>query len=204
MISKILLYFTYLYPLGLSWRLNKYRNLIYSLWMKRYIKNSNSSCEIQRGVTIIGGKFIQIGDNTSIWRNCRIEAVQQYENQLLTPELTIGSNCSIGENSHITCANKIIIGDGFLTGRRVLISDNNHGEFSYEDLQIPPLKRKVISKGPIIIEDNVWLGEGSSVLGNVKIGKGSIVAANAVVTKDVPPYSLVAGVPAKIIKCLES
>lgn len=60
----------------------------------------------------------------------------------------------------------------------------------------------LISKGPVVIEDNVWIGEHACIMPGTTIGKGSIVGANAVVTKDVPPYSLVGGVPAKLIKTL--
>ena len=80
------------------------------------------------------------------------------------------------------------------------ITDNSHGDTLYETLQTPPHKRKLVSKGPVIIEDNVWIGDKATVLPGVTIGKGAIVAANAVVTKDVPPYCIVAGIPAKIVK----
>ena len=69
-------------------------------------------------------------------------------------------------------------------------------------MDIAPLKRQVVSKGPVIIGDNVWIGEKSTIVANVKVGQGSIVAANSVVTKDVPPYCVVAGCPAKIVKKL--
>ena len=62
------------------------------------------------------------------------------------------------------------------------------------------MSQKLISKGPIIIEDDCWLGFESEILSGVHIGKHSIVAARAVVTHDVPPYCMVAGNPAKIIK----
>lgn len=58
----------------------------------------------------------------------------------------------------------------------------------------------MVSKGPVIIEDNVWIGDKATILANVTIGKGAVVAANSVVTKDVPAYSVVAGIPAKVIK----
>ena len=63
-----------------------------------------------------------------------------------------------------------------------------------------PLKRPIVSKGPVRIGDNVWIGDKATILPNVSIGNGAIIAANAVVTKDVPPYSVAAGNPAKIIK----
>lgn len=70
-----------------------------------------------------------------------------------------------------------------------------------------PFKKMILNKGPeaiskgdIIIEDDVWIGSSSIIMSGVKIGQGAIVAAGAVVTKDVPPYAIVGGVPAKIIK----
>ena len=65
-------------------------------------------------------------------------------------------------------------------------------------LQFYPLYRK----GPVVIEDNVWIGEKASIMPGVHIGKGAIIAANSVVTHDVPAYAVVAGVPAKIVKQL--
>jgi acetyltransferase-like isoleucine patch superfamily enzyme len=60
--------------------------------------------------------------------------------------------------------------------------------------------RPLISKGEVVIGDNVWIGEGAMILPNVHIGEHAIIAANSVVTKDIPAYSIAAGVPAKIIK----
>ena len=89
-----------------------------------------------------------------------------------------------------------------LTGPRVLITDNSHGNNASDSLNTPPFMRPLISRGKVVIEDNVWIGEGSMIMPNVTVGKGSIIAANSVVTKDIPPYCLVAGSPAKIIKTL--
>lgn len=79
----------------------------------------------------------------------------------------------------------------------VHITDHSHG---YEDITQPILKQKLISKGPVIIEDDCWIGFGSEILSGVHIGKHSIIAAHAVVTKNVPAYSIVAGNPARIVK----
>ena len=69
-------------------------------------------------------------------------------------------------------------------------------------LDIAPDFRPLSSKGPVLIDDNVWIGEKSSIMPGVHIGKGVIVAANSVVTKDVPPYCVVAGIPATIVKVM--
>lgn len=146
---------------------------------------------------IIHPENITIGANSSIQRYCVLETCPVKSNK---PNLVIGNNVSIGEYSHITCANSIKIGNGVLTGRFILITDNAHGTNNLADLDIPPLKRSVYSKGTIEIEDNVWLGDKVTILPGVKIGKGSVIAANAVVTKNIPPYSIAGGCPAKIIK----
>lgn len=67
-------------------------------------------------------------------------------------------------------------------------------------MDMPPTQRPIYSKGPVVIGDNVWIGDKATILPNVSIGKGAIIAANSVVTKDVPEYSVFAGNPAKIIK----
>lgn len=124
--------------------------------------------------------------------------------QHLTPELTIGEKCSFGAFNHITCTNRVQIGNGLLTGKWVTITDNSHGATDYDSLCIMPLQRPIVSKGPVLIEDDVWIGDKATILPGVHVGKGAVIAANSVVTKDVPPYSIVGGNPAKIIKQWEN
>lgn len=114
--------------------------------------------------------------------------------------IKIGSNCHFGEKVFITAANKITIGDNILTGDNVFISDNSHGDTNMDTLKIPPFDRPIYSKGPVEIGSNVWIGRNVCILADVKIGDGAVIAANAVVTKDVPAYCIAAGVPAKIVK----
>jgi len=152
--------------------------------------------------TIIKPRYINIGDNSSIGNRVVLSCFDSVKSIGHHPEIIIGNNVSIGEDCHITCANKLVIGNGVLTGKKVLITDNSHGDTNLNTLKTSPIKREITSKGPVIIEDNVWLGEKTSIMPNVHIGKGAIVAANAVVTKDVPAYALVGGNPARILKQL--
>ncbi len=122
--------------------------------------------------------------------------------KIITPELSIGNGCNFGEYNHITAVNRIIIGDNLLTGRFVLITDNSHGKFEIEELQKHPSHRQVVSKGEVVIGNNVWLGDKVSVLPGVHIGNGCIIGANSVVTHDVPDYSIAVGNPAKVIKTI--
>ena len=96
--------------------------------------------------------------------------------------------------------NKITIGNGVLVGSNCFITDNFHGYSDRKDVDIIVADREITSKGPVVIGDNVWIGRNSCIMPNVTIGKGAIIGANSVVTHDVPPYSVVAGAPARIIK----
>jgi acetyltransferase-like isoleucine patch superfamily enzyme len=152
--------------------------------------------------TIIKPQYISIGSNSSICNGVELSCSVVPDAIGTAPDMVIGDNVSIGEYSHITCANKLVIGNGVLTGKRILITDNAHGVSDRKSLGMLPMTRPVVSNGPVIIEDNVWIGEMACVMPNVRIGEGAIVGANSVVTKDVPPFSIVAGVPAKVVKQL--
>lgn len=147
-----------------------------------------------------GESYISIGENCQIRHQVRLTAWDRFKDQHFTPQITLGNNCSIGANSHITAINCISIGNNVRMGNHILITDNAHGASNRELLDMAPNYRPLYSKGPVIIEDNVWIGEKASILPGVHIGQGCIIGANSVVTKDIPAYSIVGGNPAKIIK----
>lgn len=153
------------------------------------------------GVDVLkGAERIEIGSSVTFGKHLYLTAWPQFSTSNNVNLIMIGDNSDFGAFNHITATNEIRIGEKCLTGKWVTISDNNHGTSSFDDLILPPLKRKVISKGPVIIGRNVWIGDKATILGGVTIGDGAVVAANAVVTKDVPAYCVVAGNPAKVIK----
>ena len=136
-------------------------------------------------------KGVCIGNNTFIG------PVIAYAGEFYAPKIIIGDKTCVGKNCSIAAINRVEIGKNVLFAGHVNITDHSHG---YEDITMPIAPQKLISKGPIIIEDDCWLGFSCEILSGVHIGKHSIVAARAVVTKDVPPYSIVAGNPARIVK----
>ena len=186
----------------LSMRFVAFRNALYTAWIRNFIgKLPNDSiiaypCSLEGG----GEKKISIGHHTRIESHGILGCWVKYGEQRFNPQITIGNHCLIGEYNHISACNRISIGDGLLTGRYVYIGDNTHGNLSWEEVSIPPIKRKLVSKGEVIIGNNVWIGDKVTILSGVHIGNNVIVAANAVVTKDVPNFCVVAGVPAKIVK----
>lgn len=169
---------------------------------KRLFASFGEGSLIGLDVRLLKPQYIVVGSGSSICNGCEISCSYEPNSIGHEPQMIIGNGVSIGERAHITCANKMIIGDGVLTGKGVLITDNAHGVSDRELLDMAAMARPVTSHGPVIIEDNVWIGEKASIMPNVTIGRGAIVAANAVVTKDVPPYSVVAGIPARVVKQL--
>lgn len=184
------------------WLSKKYKILlefIYSQTLCKLFKCHN--VWFKRKVNLIcGEEYFQIGFGTIFRKQVVLTAIDSYGNEKFNPIVIIGNNCDFGDYLHLTCINKINIGNNVLTGRWVTISDNGHGNTDPNSLQIAPSNRKIVSKGPIEIGNNVWIGDKATILSGVNIGDGAVIAANAVVTKDVPPYTVVAGNPAKLIK----
>ena len=83
------------------------------------------------------------------------------------------------------------------------ISDNSHERTDMNDIKMAPAKRPIYSKGPVVIIDNVWIGDKATVLAGVTIGESAVIGVNTVVTKDVPPYSIVVWSPMRIINTKE-
>ncbi len=188
-------------------KINYIKNRIIGLFWHTYSVIIGFSFKKLEGTIIsphqlCGTDCISIGKGTQIDRNSILTAWKSYGDQLFSPSIIIGNNSYIGENVHISACDSIKIGNGVLTGRYVYISDNSHGNGSLMQSDISPLDRPLYIKGPVVIEDNVWIGERVCILSGVHIGKGAIIAANAVVTKDVPANTVVGGVPAKVLKIM--
>ena len=138
---------------------------------------------------------IIFGEKVSIGRFAMIRPSGYYGREI-GEGLRMGNNSNIGAYCYIGCSGKIEIGNNVLMGPRVSILAENH---NFSDTE-QPMKRQGVTREPIVVEDDCWIASGSIILAGVTIGKGSIVAAGSVVTKDVPPYSIVAGSPARIIR----
>lgn len=148
------------------------------------------------------------GKGSLIRRNTRMDVLpfQPFElgNNSTIEDYTVVNNgmgaVKIGDGVRIGLSNVVIgpveIGNNIILAQHVVISGLNHG---YEDIHTP-IRLQPCSTAKVIIEDDSWIGANAVITAGVRIGKHSIVAAGSVVTKDVPPYSIVAGNPAKIVK----
>lgn len=169
---------------------------LYSYWTVNKINAAPYSLEFHYPVDVKQGKRMTIGPHSCFGKNVVLSAWGDGKDVLLH----IGKSCNFGEYVHISASNKVVIGDGVVTGRWVTITDNAHGKSVYEDLAKHPFARAIVSKGSVHIGCNVWIGDKATILPGVTIGDGVIVGANSVVTKDIPAYCVVAGNPARIVK----
>jgi acetyltransferase-like isoleucine patch superfamily enzyme len=143
---------------------------------------------------IEGNLSIIIGDNVSI-DGVSFSSGHVCEN----PVLSIGDRTVIGYKCAISVGKLVQIGNDCKIAAGCFIADNDgHPVDPYRRIRNEPVSEDEIK--PVIIEDNVWIGTGCVILKGVRIGKGAIVAANSLVNRSVPPYSIVMGVPSKIIK----
>lgn len=168
----------------------KYSNIINSYNIK--IGNNNE---------IDGIKYISIGNKSVFGNNICIQAIDEYGDNKFSPQIIIGEKVFIGDYCHIGCINKLSIGDNTLIARRVFISDHFHGNIDSNDILYPPVERPLSYK-PVKIGKNVWIGEGACIMPGVTLGNNVIVGANAVVTHSFEDNSVIAGVPAKLLKRL--
>ncbi len=170
---------------------------IRSLWLQPQFSHCGTSSRFERIGKLVGAEAISIGDRCYFTEGFYLTA---WVNHNPNVKITIGDNCDFGAYNHITSTNNIIIGDHLLTGKWVTITDNSHGETGAESLLLPPSQRPIVSKGTVVIGNNVWIGEKATILPGVTIGDGAVIAANAVVTKDIPAFSVAGGIPAKVLK----
>lgn len=149
-------------------------------------------CYIDDFVTIYGYQGnVMLGNQVHLYRGTIIEVGQ-------------GGSVAIGEYTHIQPSCKL---NGFVSsvkiGSKVMVAANcafTSYQHKLDDLSRAMGDQELTSKGDIIIEDDVWLGMGVKVMDGVRIGRGAVIGANAVVTRDIPPYSIAVGVPARVIR----
>jgi acetyltransferase-like isoleucine patch superfamily enzyme len=179
-------------------------HLYYSKMLASQFKSCGDDFLVRFPILINGARHMKIGKQFKMPTRLRIEAIDFYLGDQFSPEIVIGDYVAMNCDCHIACVNRIEIQDHVMIASRVFITDHSHGKVEDEDSAIAPAQRKIWSKGPVVIENNVWIGEGAVVLPGVRIGSYAIVGANSVVTKDIPPYAVVAGNPARIMKFLNS
>jgi acetyltransferase-like isoleucine patch superfamily enzyme len=142
---------------------------------------------------------LRVGNNVTFWRT----SLAAEENGLIE----IGDNCYIA-NASLVCSERISIGSNALIAGGVTIADSDFHPVApaarlADTIAISAVgnraKRPLISTKPVVIEDDVWIGYNATILKGVRIGTGAVISAGALVIEDVPPFTEVAGNPAKVV-----
>ena len=138
-----------------------------------------------------GSGNISIGDEFSSWRLCTLAACAD-------GSIAIGSRVSLNANVYINACSggTIIIGNDVMIGPNVVLRSSDHG---FDDPSVP-IRTQPHVGGSIVIEDDVWIGANVTLVRGASIGRGSVIAAGAVVTGPIEPYVVAGGVPARVIK----
>ncbi len=186
------------------------------LFIKPFLKQSKGFVFAEKGAKIQFGHKIKVGSGLNLMKHSTINALSYNGVEIgnnftlgkyaiiectgvlrnVGSSLKIGDNVGINHYCFIGVRGDITIGNNVIFGPRVNIFSENH---NYEDLNIP-IKNQGVTKSKTNIGNDVWIGANVSIMSGVTIGDGCIIAAGAVVTKDIPSYSIIGGVPAKIIK----
>lgn len=166
----------------------------FALLFRRRFARFGRQVRIVRPVGIEGPENIHLGDGVYVAAHSCLAA------RPLTGaaecRLEIGSGCTIGRFNHIYATQRVVLGEHVLTANNVYISDNLH---EFRDPGRPVLHQPIVQNGVVEIGAGSWLGQNACILG-VRIGRHCVVGANAVVTRNVPDYCVVAGAPAVIIR----
>ena len=164
---------------------------IRSFYLSMRLSKKFSNIRSETGMRIEYPNNLELSSDSYFGVDCKIYASE-------FSKVKIGAKCQFNSNIMINARGNgsIIIGDNVLVGPNVVIRSSDH---AFKNLN-QNINDQGMKDGNIIIKDNVWIGSNCVILQNVIIGEGSVIAAGAFVTKNVDPYSVVGGVPAKLIK----
>lgn len=190
--------------------------LVRGVWWRLWFKHSKGLVLIGKNVSIRNPQYISVGREFVAEDYCEIQGLSRegiifgnhvvigryamirpsgYYGREVGVGLKIGNFSNIGPYCYLGCSGGIEIGNNVLMGPRVTMSAENH---NFLRLDIP-MREQGVTEKRIVIEDDCWLGSNSIIMAGVHIGKGAVIAAGAVVTKDVPSLAKVGGIPASII-----
>lgn len=187
-------------------------------WMLRGLfKKTGQGLILGRGIVIRHPGKISLGDRVAIDDQTLLDAAGAGDKGIiLENDVIISRNCVIqgktgavhvGTRTDIGCNTVLSSISGIFLGSSVLIAANCYlggGQYAHDRLDLPMMDQGLMTGAPLTIEDDVWIGAGAIILDGLTIGRGCIIGAGSVVTRDLPAYSIVAGVPAKVLRRREN
>lgn len=178
------------------------RSLLF--WLKIFARNQRFRYRVYKAggwagkpLNLLNDRNVQIGNNVRIKDGYRLECYETFYSQNLSPKCVIEQGVIIGPSFTAFVACDLIIHKDTIFAGNVTLITENHGMNPELDT---PYHAQPLTLGPIEIGENCWLGQNVSILPNVTIGKGCVIASNSVVKSDVPDFSIAAGSPARVVK----
>lgn len=175
--------------------IERLQGALYTRLVRRQFGAWGARSRVYRPIRLVAPHLVTVGEDVVIREHAWINAKDDREAGV--PTLFIGSGTYIGRFVHINAWRSVTIEANVLIADRVFISDADH---NYEDPDAPIILQGDRFKGNVLLKQGCWLGVGAVVLPGVTVGRNAVVAANAVVTDDVPDRAVVGGIPARIIK----
>ena len=187
------------------------------LWHRLWLRRSQGMLLVGRGVALRNPQCIRVGRSVVLEDYCEVQGLSRrgitlgdhvtigrmamirpsgYYRRAIGEGLVVGDHSNIGPGCYVGCSGEVRIGSHVLMGAGVSMHAENH---NMERVDVP-IDAQGVTREDIAIEDDCWLGGGCIILAGVRIGRGAVVAAGSVVTRDVPPYAVVAGVPARVVR----
>lgn len=178
-------------------KLTALRNGAWEATLRREFRSIDSTTILEYPLKVTNPGCVTIGARTRISWCGRILAMTEHLGRRCAPEIVIGDDCYLGNHVHIVATNRILIGKKVMLADRVFLSDHWPDQSSAHAPAAPGASH---FDGEVHIGEGSWIGENVSVAGDIRIGRHSVVGANAVVTRNLPAYSVAVGVPARIIR----
>jgi acetyltransferase-like isoleucine patch superfamily enzyme len=175
---------------------DRYFNLIRTKYYYKYLLKKCGFSNFIRKPILWNPNFIEIGNNCYIGHHCRLEAIRRWTDKSFSPNLIIGGGTSMEQGCHITFADELKIGDNCTFSYNVMVTDTDH---EYKNIGIDIISQPIYIK-KTSIGSNCFIGAGAKIQAGTILGKQCIVGANAVVRGKFPDYSVIVGIPGKIVK----
>jgi acetyltransferase-like isoleucine patch superfamily enzyme len=173
------------------------RNKTFSLLVASSFAGFGAKTVLALPIRLGGVSRIAIGGGVFVGGGSWLQTLTDGDNA--DTALTIGSGTSIAGNCVISAVRNVHLEEAVLLARNVYISDHSH---RYSDQEVPILEQGIEQVKPVLIKAGAWLGQNVVVCPGVTIGRGAVIGANSVVTRDVPDFSVAAGAPARVVKII--